>query len=575
MNVTAPAAGATVSGIIPVNASASDNNGVAGVQFRLDGQALGAEDTTAPYSVNWNTATATGGSHTLTAVARDAAGNTTTSGPVNVTVSSSGPTVNITAPAAGALLRGSATVSANAADDTSVAGVQFRLDGQALGAEDTTAPYSVDWNTPTAANGSHTLTAVARDTDGNTTTSTGVNVTIDNAAPAINVSAPSAGAQVAGTVTISGSASDNNAVAGVQFRVDGQAVGAEDTSAPYSVSWNTTGETNGSHSITAVARDAAGNTTTSGGVNVTVDNAAPAVSVTQPAEGATASGTTTVTGNASDNTAVAGVQFRLDGQALGAEDTAAPYSVNWNTTSASNGSHALTAVARDQAGNSTTSSVVNVTVSNSGPPPGLVAAYAFDEGSGTTAADASGRGNPGTLLGATWNASGRFGAALNFDGVNDWVTVADSASLDLTNAMTMMAWVRPTTTGGWRTALFKEAGNDLAYALYTSGAVSGAAFPSSWIGGSDLTGSAALPTNTWTHLTATYDRANWRLYANGTQVATRAFTPAIGVSNGPLRIGGNAIWGEWFAGALDELRVYDRALSSAEVVTARDTRVGP
>src|SRR5947207_13656173 len=84
--VTAPASGATVSGTsVPVNASASDNVGVAGVQFKLDGVNLGAE-TTGPYSLTWDTTAAANGPHTLTAVARDAAGNTTTSAPVTVTV---------------------------------------------------------------------------------------------------------------------------------------------------------------------------------------------------------------------------------------------------------------------------------------------------------------------------------------------------------------------------------------------------------------------------------------------------------------------------------------------------------
>ena len=73
--MTAPAAGSTVGGTVAVSASASDNVGVVGVQFRLDGANLGAEDTAAPYSVSWNTTTVANGSHTLTAVARDAAGN--------------------------------------------------------------------------------------------------------------------------------------------------------------------------------------------------------------------------------------------------------------------------------------------------------------------------------------------------------------------------------------------------------------------------------------------------------------------------------------------------------------------
>jgi hypothetical protein len=72
----------------------------------------------------------------------------------------------------------------------------------------------------------------------------------------------------------------------------------------------------------------------------------------------------TVSANASDNVGVAGVQFKLDGSDIGAEDTTAPYSTSWNTTSASNGAHSLTAVARDAAGNTTTSSPVGVTVNN-------------------------------------------------------------------------------------------------------------------------------------------------------------------------------------------------------------------
>ena len=94
------------------------------------------------------------------------------------------------------------------------------------------------------------------------------------------------------------------------------------------------------------------------------DTTSPTVSVTAPANGSTVSGTVTVSANASDNTGVSGVQFLLDGTNLGAEDTTSPYAVSWNTTTATNGSHTLTARARDAAGNTTTSSSVTVTVSN-------------------------------------------------------------------------------------------------------------------------------------------------------------------------------------------------------------------
>ena len=281
VSITAPASGATVSGAaVTVSATASDNVGVAGVQFKLDGANLGAEDTTSPYSVTWNSTTVTTGSHTLTAVARDAAGNTRTSATVSVTVNNAAsdttpPTVSITAPASGATVSGAAvTVSATASDNVGVAGVQFKRDGANLGAEDTTAPYSVTWNSTTVATGSHTLTAVARDAAGNTRTSATVTVTVNNAAsdttpPTVSITAPASGATVSGAaVTVSATASDNVGVAGVRFKLDGTNLGAEDTSSPYSVTWNSTTATTGSHTLTAVARDAAGNVGTSAGVIV-------------------------------------------------------------------------------------------------------------------------------------------------------------------------------------------------------------------------------------------------------------------------------------------------------------------
>ena len=95
--MTAPLAGATVSGKVTVSASATDNMGVAGVQFKLDGVSLGVQVTTPPYAVIWDTTTATSGAHALSAVARDAAGNTGTSAGVTVTVANSSSTA-VTAP---------------------------------------------------------------------------------------------------------------------------------------------------------------------------------------------------------------------------------------------------------------------------------------------------------------------------------------------------------------------------------------------------------------------------------------------------------------------------------------------
>ena len=278
--------------------------------------------------------------------------------------------VNMTSPANGSTVSGTVTVTASVTiiGALTVRDVQFKLDGADLGTADTSAPYSVSWNTKTANNGSHTLTAVARDLLGIQYTSSLVTVTVfnDTLPPAVAITAPANGATVSSTVSVTASASDNVGVVGVQFKLDGANLGAEDTSAPYAVSWDTTTTGNGSHALTAVARDAAGNIGTAAPITVTVSNdtSPPAVAITAPANGATVSSTVSVTASASDNVGVVGVQFKLDGANLGAEDTSAPYAVSWDTTTTGNGSHALTAVARDAAGNTATATTVTVTVSN-------------------------------------------------------------------------------------------------------------------------------------------------------------------------------------------------------------------
>ena len=78
-------------------------------------------------------------------------------------------------------------------------------------------------------------------------------------------------------------------------------------------------------------------------------------------------------------------------------------------------------------------------------------------------------------------------------------------------------------------------------------------------------GAAQLPVNAWSHLATTYDGATLRLYVNGTQVASKTQSGSVPVSTGQLRIGGNTIWGEYFSGLIDEVRIYNRALPVAEV----------
>jgi hypothetical protein len=206
----------------------------------------------------------------------------------------------------------------------------------------------------------------------------------------------------------------------------------------------------------------------------------------------------------------------------------------------------------------------------------LVGAWAFDEASGTAAKDLSGRGNGGTVSGAK-RVAGRYGKALSFDGVNDLVTVADSASLDLTTAMTIEAWVQPSKlTGSWRTVAVKEQPSQLSYALYAGNGNNNGNRPSGHVNtGGDvaLPGTASLGTGRWTHLASTWDGTTIRLYVDGKEVSSARVTGTATTSGKPLRIGGNQVWSEWFSGLIDEVRVYNRALTAAEVASDRDTPI--
>lgn len=174
----------------------------------------------------------------------------------------------------------------------------------------------------------------------------------------------------------------------------------------------------------------------------------PVVNVTAPANGSTVSGSAVaVSATATDDVAVLGVQFKLDGNNLGAEDTSSPYSISWNSTLASEGAHTIKAVARD-ASSSTTSASIGVTVDNvvsSGPDP--VSHYKFDETSGTTAFDfINAQSNDLSLQGgASFAAGGQLGRAISLDGINGHAVDASTTGLNLASAITITAWLKPTT----------------------------------------------------------------------------------------------------------------------------------
>jgi len=530
VSITAPTDGATVQGTTAVNATASDDIGIAGVTFKYGATTIGSEDTSFPYSVNWNTAGVSNGVYTLTAIARDSSNNTTTSEGIVVTVNNTG------TPIARSIWNNTVIPSTPDGGDTggveiglkfqsqvagTIRGVRFykspantgthvgrlwSLDGtelaqvtfsgesasgwqEALFSTPVTilanTTYMVSYYTPTGHysvsggyfasssfdnyplialqnGGPDGMNGMYRYGSGGVMPDSNFNATNywvdvvfevpDTTPPAVNMSLPANDAKVRGTISLEATASDNVGVVGVQFKrgCPGTCVniGAEDTGSPYAVNWDTTSVADGVYRLTATARDAAGNATTAANVTVTVDNTppdtsitghpvdpsgstdpsftftatetatfeckldggsysactspksysgltsgnhtftvratdsagnvdpspaafswvldatAPTVSITEPTGGVVSGSNVVISATGSDNLQLAGIQFKLDGVNFGAEDVTAPYSITWDSTTASNGSHTISAVARDSVGNTATSAGVVVTVSN-------------------------------------------------------------------------------------------------------------------------------------------------------------------------------------------------------------------
>ncbi len=694
VSLTAPAPG-NVAGTVSVTAAASDNDVVGGVQFMLNGAPLGAEDTTLPYAVAWDTRLAANGPHALTAVARDASGNTATAAEVAAVVDNGTPppaglraaysfddgagiaTADLTGNGNTGALLGASWVAGRYGSALSFSGTGDRVDLPPLGTfyrsaftleawvRKQTAKVDVAvvgswaggqnggpmiWVDHVTGHYRLTLNAGALSTylDSGVSPAVGqwqhVAATFDGATARFYVNGvPAASMPFAGNVGDTNTwrvgaygATPTGFFDGLidEVRIYDRALSAselqDDMSTPVgaldrtppstptgfsatgstatsiSLAWNAasdaigvvgyrvyrngllasvvsgTSETLSSltcdtqYDLAVAAFDAAGtesSETPLTGRTSACDVTAPTVGLTAPLGGAVIANSVTVAATAGDDDAVAGVQFRLDGADLAVEDTSAPYAMSWDTRMTTNGPHVLTAVARDLSGNRTTSAPVSVTVDNgSAPRPGLVGAYAFDEGLGSAVADDSGLGNGGTAANTTWTV-GRHGAALLFNGSSSMVTVPASPSLALTTGMTLEAWVLPTSLGtSWRSVIFKEQPGNVIYDLYANTSTS---VPSTsiFVDGSevDTRGASGLALNAWTHLAASYDGSALRLYVNGALTRTTAVSGAMPTSGEPLRIGGNSIFPEWFQGRIDDVRIYDRALSAAEIASDMST----
>ena len=301
--------------------------------------------------------------------------------------------------------------------------------------------------TPTT--GAHFYYSVVTEADGDRLWSAPIWVNQGSAPSDItapNVSASETG--TSGSITLSATASDNVGVTNVEFYVDGVLKGTDSTS-PYALALDSTTLTNGSHTLTAKAFDAAGNSSTSTAFafsvnNSTADTTAPTVSASQTGS----SGTITLSATASDNVGVTNVEFYVDGVLKGA-DPGSPYSLTMDSTTLSDGSHNLTAKAFDAAGNNTTSTAVSFSVSNTVlPSVELITNGGFESGKAPWAGSNGVITKNSTYAGhaGVWKAwLNGFGSA-NTEYVQQSISIPANASLPKLNFWLRVASSETTTT---------------------------------------------------------------------------------------------------------------------------------
>lgn len=225
---------------------------------------------------------------------------------------------------------------------------------------------------------------------------------------------------------------------------------------------------------------------------------------------------------------------------------------------------------RDYAGNLSGYSNVVTPAGTSTPSQGPDVAFGFNEGSGPTTADASGNGFNGTLAGDPKWGSGRYNKALTFDGVDD--KVALPSSLDVAALpLTLEAWVKPANFSNWHVIFSKRSSYSLAGMRFDAGfsPISGRVYVTTFA--TTRTFFYAPPLNAWTHLALVADAAGTKLYVNGVlQETSGAITLGTG-ANAAVNIGRTGDNDDAFAGSIDDLRLYKRALTAAEILTDLNT----
>ncbi len=307
-----------------------------------------------------NTTVFLDGNHTIEVKARDLAGNEGSSGTINIKIDNTLPSGFFISPSNSSVVGGIVNIEVNVSDNIGVSKVIFfanasnicdAITGQC---EIISSPYRIRWDsTSISYSVSVPITAAVFDLAGNTKIF-GISVTVDNVLPIVSILNPAPSSYLKGTATIDVFNSDTSGVTRVVIIIDStQVASAINPPSTYTFMWNTLSFSDGTHSIKAIAYDKAGNSNFHE-IFVVVDNTPPNVSISTPSPGSfTNANSINIGASSSDNILLDKVEFYIDGVLAGTDSTS-PFSVTADISLLSEGTHSITAVAFDVAGNNFT-----------------------------------------------------------------------------------------------------------------------------------------------------------------------------------------------------------------------------
>ena len=372
-----PANGQTVSDTVVIRVVASDNDSISAVYFFLEGDTVHQTDEI-PYTFNWSTLEVEDDSYTISATAIDISNNQINMGPITVFVDNIpspdiiAPTGNITFPPSGALVSDTVIIQVSAYDDFGIYSVDFLLNGQSIGT-DNTKPYRYSWDTTNELEDSENfISVILEDLAGNQSSLPTISVTVNNIdddqiPPVINIASPAANQTVYDTTEIISIAFDEFGIERVEFYKGGILVNT-DYEEPYNFFWNTLSEDDDTEHIwSTIAYDNNGNYTYSQQIVLLVDNddnIFPSGMITYPAAGQSLFGEIEIKVSASDNDEVHYTVFFINGTQVYSDSTE-PYIYDWNTTNETeDDNHIIQVSITDLSGNETNLTPITVYIDN-------------------------------------------------------------------------------------------------------------------------------------------------------------------------------------------------------------------